>query len=85
MSDFGTLRSDYYRRKIPYAGASGIQYDEDQLQYVLNRAARASEEVKQAVSPLKNVPVLSTVADLFDTPQDRKAAMYTLLKDNPWL
>lgn len=85
MSDFGTLRSDYYRRKVPYAGASGIQYDEDQLQYVLDRAARASEEVKQAVAPLKNVPVLSTVADLFDTPQDRKAAKYALLENNPWL
>lgn len=85
MSDFGTLRSDYYRRKIPYAGASDIQYDEDQLQKVLERAARASEEVRQAVAPLKNVPVLSTVADLFDAPQDRKAAKNALLQNNPWL
>ena len=85
MSDFGTLRTDYYRRRIPYAGSNEIQYDEDQLQHVLERAARASEEVRQAVSPLKNVPVLSTVANLFDSPQDRKAAKYSLLEKNPWL
>lgn len=85
MSDFGTLRSDYYRRKVPYAGNSGIQYDEDQLQYVLERASRASEELKNAVNPLKNVPGLSTVAGLFDVPQDRKMAKNQLLEANPWL
>lgn len=85
MSDFGTLRSDYYRRKVPYVGNSGIQYDEDQLQYVLERASRASEELKDAVNPLKNVPGLSMVAGLFDVPQDRIDAKNKMLEENPWL
>ena len=74
IGNAGTFRSDYYRRKIPYVGPD-VYYDEDQLQKVLERAEQASQELKENLNPLKNVPGLGLLVSPFtDASQDRKIA-----------
>lgn len=85
IGNAGTFRSDYYRRKIPYVGPD-VYYDEDQLQKVLERAEQASQELKDNLNPLKNVPGLGLLVSPFtDASQDRKIAKKQLLEQNPWL
>ena len=85
IGNAGTFRSDYYRRKIPYVGPD-VYYDEDQLQKVLERAEQASQELKENLNPLKNVPGLGLLVSPFtDAPQDRMIAKEQLLDQNPWL
>lgn len=85
IGNAGTFRSDYYRRKIPYVGPD-VYYDEDQLKKVLERAEQASQELKDNLNPLKNVPGLGLLVSPFtDAPQDRRIAKEQLLDQNPWL
>lgn len=85
IGDAATLRSDYYRRKIPNVGPD-VFYTEDQLQKVLERADQAGKEFRESLNPLKSVPLLGELLSPFtNATEDRRVAKEQLLDSNPWL